>query len=198
VNEKNRERSVSFKWLSVILFITALLAVFQALFMLTVSDYAIISLTKAWAKVERDQGKVSSYFHGNTDDEIDRVVEGRRSSIIQTVRRKSAGHVIAKVVLAGFLLIVGLGILNEKPKPTRVLAMILAIILCLGFIITYGNTAKSLKALKYIDSKIMTYLEIVWFIVAPLSGVACFVAFGALKKVKKEKVDLDNNQASEA
>jgi hypothetical protein len=181
MNENAVGRPSMPKWIVPVLIATVIIVLFQSLFMLTISDAGIISQTKAMARAERDQKGTSSYFNSRSNEEIDQMVENRRDAVTRNFRRESIKPIILKAAFAVLILFVALGVRQRKPRPTRLLAMIAGLILVLGLVVTFSQMANSLAAYKYTDSKFIVLLDNLWYVLALLSAVACFVAFAKLK-----------------
>ena len=187
MNENTVGRPSIPRWIVPVLIVTVIIVLFQFLEFLTISDASIISQTKAMAKAERDQKGASSYFNSRSNDEIDQIVENRRDAVIRNFRKESVKPIILKAAFAILILFVAMGVRKRKPRPTRLLAMIAGVIMVIGLIATFSQLGNFLGVYKYTDSKLIVLLDILWYVLALLSAIACFVAFAKLKAFAVEK-----------
>ncbi len=163
--------------------------ILQSFMMVSMSDNTMLALVKAAAKAERDGTKPPFQFRGKSDEAIDRMVESRRSGVIDAARGEAMKSFFVKIIMAILLIITGLGIFSKikmGEKGTRRFALISGIILLLGFLASLPKLGQQLKNYNYLEGysflKTMDYL---WSILIVLALIACFIAFGMLRTRKQ-------------
>lgn len=165
-----------------IILLTAFFAVLQFIFMLTLPENTMLEMGKAVAKVQRDSKNPPRYLINKTDADIDLLIENNKSKFIQAVKKESVKRGIIKIILAICLLVIGIGVLQLKRSPARILAIIVGIIMLIGVIIQFSKGFEILKVYGRFDAPfLIVIMDYAWSILLPLATVACFVTFKILK-----------------
>jgi hypothetical protein len=159
-----------------IILVAAIFAAIHAIFMITLPDQTIVEMSKVSIKMQRDSSNPPSQFANKTDKEIDRFVEDYRSEVIQAVRSEFTKMGGLKGILSILLIITGFGVLYQKRSPTRLFAVIIGVVLFFAAITQYPKLMKQLKLYDQIESPLLMTVDYIWYILIPLTIIACFIA----------------------
>lgn len=174
------------KIIGIIVLSAAILSIAQVISLLSVSDAAIISMAKAQAKRERDQGWVTSLFHSKTDSEINMMIDSRHDAVIENARKDYAGVIPLKLGFACLILAASLLLLIRKESSPPYFVMAVGIVQLLVLILSFSSIIRGL------DRKIskipiaQTALDMTWLFSLVLSAGACLAAFVLLSGHKKK------------
>ncbi len=171
------------KIFGIIVLAAAILSMAQAISLLSVSDAAIISMAKAQAKEERDQGWDMSIFHSKTDAEINMMINSRHDTVIENVRKNHTGVTPLKLGFACLILAASLLLLIRKEYPPPYFVMAVGIVQLLVLLLSFSSIIRGEI------SKIpiaQTALDMTWLFSLVLSAGACLASFVQLSGQNKK------------
>lgn len=168
-----------------VLLLAGVILLSQILFHSMMGEEAMVDLLQAGQKFKRSHTKYEYPYRAPTDEEIKANINAERTQVIKEIKEQQQPAIYMKVLVAGLLLAVAIGLFLRRRSPTLLLAAILLIILGVGLFgdINSGQTGFAfLKEMQsYVstqEAKFLITLDTIWLafrIVVILVGIMTIV-----------------------
>jgi len=161
---------------AVVLILCALVLALQGLFILTLSDDALLAMVKTAAKQEREKQAPNPMMRPLTDKELDERIEQNRNEILTKARETGGGVRVwgMKFLVVALLGVVLFGIFTRNPNPARAVAALVGVLLALGTFYILMHVGETLKEADLVSGPIFL-LDISSVVLVPLTMIFCFV-----------------------
>jgi hypothetical protein len=170
-----------------VLLIAAFVFAGQGIGLLTLSDETILSMIRTGARKQRDTQQSGPFQRRLTDEELDKRIEEKKAQLLADAREKQASATVwgMKFLMTAVLVMISVGILAGRPRPTRLLAAIAGLILLLASVKVLRGIQETLQSYEVAPKGLGYTLDLLSFGLIPLAMIVCFVAAsGTLWKEK--------------